>query len=144
MPVVRSLIDQYALQDVVQQLGWMPVEELPDYLAQADVGVVGIRGKYESCHNWGFPVKMLEFTSMEIPVIAPRLRVIRHYFDEDAAFFYQVDDAEDFARRIIDIYQAPLKLEQVRNRLKTFNRQYCWTLMEQDYLQIVAGLCAPK
>ena len=140
MPVVRKLIKDYKLDHVVQHVGWVSVEDLPFHLSTADIGVVGIRGQYEIRRNWGLPVKMLEYAAMEIPVIAPRLRVIRHYFDEDSAFYYKTDDVEDFSRRIIEIYNDPDKINEVKKNLQIFNKKYNWTAMERTYLNIMTDL----
>jgi len=137
MSVVIALIKQYGLEDIIQVKDWVQVEKLPDYLSDADVGVVGMRKYYETYRNWGLPVKMLEYAAMEIPTIAPRLRVICHYFDETNAFLYKPDDSSDMAGCIVRIYQDRKLILQKKDGLKIFNQRYNWTAMEKAYLQIV-------
>ncbi len=144
MPKLRKLIIEYDLEDVVELIGWVPVEELPQHLFNVDVGVIGNRKYTELYKNWMLPVKMLEYAAMEIPAIAPRLRVICQYFDDDSAFYYIPDDAEDMAQRIIGLYKQPEKIVGARQNLKRFNQKYSWANMEKEYLDIVAGLASQE
>ena len=144
MPTVRNLIEEYHLNDIVSLEGWVPVEELPRYLSKTQVGIIGNRLSTETKKNWMLPVKMLEYAAMEIPTIAPALRVIMHYFDNDSAFYYIPDDAEDMARCIIDIYRHPEKIQVAKSHLRNFNRQYNWGVMESRYLNIIDNLQSIK
>ena len=140
MPTVKELIAKYDLENVVGTEGWMPVENLPVHLSTADVGIVGNRKYTESRQNWMLPVKMLEYAAMEIPTIAPRLRVIEYYFDDNEAFFYEPDSSEDLARSICDVYNHRDRLNSVKHRLRDFNAHYNWAEMKQRYLKLVSIL----
>jgi glycosyltransferase involved in cell wall biosynthesis len=144
MPKLRKLIVEYGLENVVELTGWVPVEELPQHLFNVDVGVIGNRKYTELYKNWMLPVKMLEYAAMEIPAIAPRLRVICHYFDDFSAFYYTPDDADDMAQRIIELYERPEKIVRAKENLKRFNQKYSWVDMETEYLDIVTGLTSRK
>jgi glycosyltransferase involved in cell wall biosynthesis len=135
-PIAR-LISTLGLADCITLTGWVAVEDLPQYLQRAQVGVVGIRRSYELHRNWALPVKMLEFAAMEVPCIAPRLSVIQHYFDENSAFYYTPDDVEDCARQIRNVYQHREKLLEAKQHLRRFNARYSWQLMEDRYLSIL-------
>jgi len=139
-PTVMQLISDYGLQDIVQVEGWVPVERLPEHLVHADFGVVGNRRYTEERHNWMLPVKMLEYAAMEIPTIAPRLRIIQHYFDDTNAIFYEPDNAEDLARCIREVYDHRDKLNALRAGLRAFNARYNWATMEQRYLHLITDL----
>jgi len=137
MPTVRRLIDHFHLGDVVKTEGWVSVECLPRYLSAADLGVVGNRRYTEARRNWMLPVKMLEYAAMEIPTIAPRLKVIEYYFDDSNAVFYEPDDPQDLARCLREVYEHPEKLEAIRRGLRIFNARYNWETMRQRYMRLV-------
>jgi glycosyltransferase involved in cell wall biosynthesis len=139
-PKVMQLISDYGLQGIVQVEGWVPVEQLPKYLVQADVGVIGNRRYTEEKHNWMLPVKMLEYAAMEIPTIAPRLRIIQHYFNDTNAIFYEPDNSEDLARCIREVYEHRDRLNALRTGLRDFNARYNWASMEKRYLQLISQL----
>jgi glycosyltransferase involved in cell wall biosynthesis len=134
---VRGMVTEYELEDVVEVGGVVPVDMLPALLARADVGVIGNRLVTESRHNWMLPVKMLEYAAMEIPTIAPRLRVIRHYFDDSNALFYEPDNVEDLARCIRSVYQRPEQLRGLKDGLRHFNARYSWTNAASGYVDLV-------
>jgi glycosyltransferase involved in cell wall biosynthesis len=140
MPTVRRLVADYALEDSVTLRGWVPVERLPAELAEVDVGVVANRHATEVRHNWMLPVKMLEYAAMEIPTIAPRLRVISHYFDDNSALLYTPDSPADLARAIEQAYTQPERLARIRQGLRDFNARYSWPSMERRYLELVGAL----
>lgn len=144
MPKVRKLILEDNLESIVETKRWIPVEHLQHYLEKADVGVVGIRRYYEIRHNWGLPVKMLEYATMEIPTIAPRLRVIEHYFNDCNAILYEPDSPEDLARCIKEVYEHPERLENLKHGLRDFNARYNWASMEQKYLNLVSELTSSR
>ena len=144
MPTIRNLIAEYHLSDIVSLEGWVPVEDLPRYLSKAQVGIVGNRLSTEAKKNWMLPVKMLEYAAMEIPTIAPSLRVITHYFDIDSAFYYTPDDAVDMARCIVNVYLHPEKIKAAKPNLRNFNRQYNWRAMESRYLNLVDNLLGSR
>ncbi len=140
MPTVRWLITQRGLENTVHIEPWVPVERLSDYLAVADIGVVGNRRYTEVRQNWMLPVKMLEYAAMEIPTIAPRLKVIRHYFDDTNAILYEPDDPTDMAQCIRSVYADRGQLEGLKQGLRRFNTRYNWSSMERQYLNLVTSL----
>ncbi len=137
MPQLRQLVIKYSLHDVVEFIGWVPVEKLPGLLAEVDLGIIGNRKYNEDYKNWMLPVKMLEYAAMGIPAIAPRLKVIRQYFDDDSAFYYEPDNAKDMAQRIIELYREPSRLVTAIKNLSKFNQQYSWANMERTYMNII-------
>jgi glycosyltransferase involved in cell wall biosynthesis len=138
MPALRQQVARSGLDEVVDLRGWVAVEDLPRALDAVDVGVVGNRRQTELRQNWMLPVKMLEYAAMEIPTIAPRLRVIQHYFDQTSALLYEPDNVDDLARVIRAIYDDRACLENLRAGLRAFNARYNWPAMEARYLALVS------
>ena len=101
-----------------------PLQELPRELASMDVGVVGNRGSV-AC-DLMLPVKLMEYVSLGIPTVAPRLRTIQHYFSEDTVAFYEVENVESMADAIFSLYATPeLRSRQVA-LAREFLRKYGW------------------
>ena len=84
---------------------------------------------------------MLEYAAMEIPTIAPRLKAITHYFDENSALFYEPDNAKDMAKCISDVYQDREIICNIKEKLKLFNQKYNWpAYMRYKYLRKATAL----
>jgi glycosyltransferase involved in cell wall biosynthesis len=137
---VGRLVSEMNAYDRVRMMGFVPVERLPEHLSQADVGIIGNRLYTEAKQNYMLPVKMLEYSAMEIPTVAPSLRAIRHYFDDGAAIFYEPDDLKDMAQRLIDIYMDREIISRVKEKLNHFNKIYNWKNMEDEYITILSGI----
>jgi glycosyltransferase involved in cell wall biosynthesis len=140
MPRIKEIIRHHDMKNVDIIDRRVTVEKLPDYISRSDVGIVGNRLQTEFRKNWMLPVKMLEYAAMEIPTIAPRLRVIERYFDEDSAMLYEPDNVEDLARCIREAYENPERLLRIQQGLRDFNARYNWRDMERRYLGLVREL----
>lgn len=138
----KELVAEFDLADAVDLHGFLPVEELPAMLRNADVGVIGNRAYTESKNDFMLPVKMLEYAALEIPSIVPRLRSIMSYFDETSAIFYDADDVRGLTERIVEVCEDRGLLERAKLGLRRFNRQYNWAAMEQRYMELVGNLTA--
>jgi glycosyltransferase involved in cell wall biosynthesis len=140
LETIKCLVDDLKVSDIIQIIGFVPVEELPRYLCNVDVGIIGNRYYTEIKQNYMLPVKMLEYAAMEIPTIAPRLKSICCYFNEDSAIYYMPDDIEDMAGRIVEVYKERSIIDKKKEGLRNFNQIYNWRTMEERYLGIIHHL----
>ena len=53
------------------------------------------------------PVKLLEYVSLGIPAVVPRLKTIEHYFSDDMVAYYEPEDVESLADAIYRLYREP-------------------------------------
>lgn len=101
-----------------------PIEELPRRLAEMDLGVVGNRRSVAG--DLMLPVKLMEYVALRVPVVAPRLRTIQHYFADDMVTYYEAEDIESMADAIYALYREPeLRSRQVQ-RAGAFLSEYGW------------------
>ncbi len=132
-----------AKKDITTIIEWRPfvdVEKLPEVLRNVHVGIIGNLWETEKKNNYMLPVKALEYAAMEIPTIMPRLKVLKRYFDETSAFFYEPDDPCDMAQVIRSIYQDRRLIETRIDGLKKFNQNYNWDIMAKRYLDMIDEL----
>ena len=101
-----------------------PLEELPARLDVMDIGVLGNRRTVAG--ELMLPVKMLEYVALGIPVVAPRLRTISHYFADDMVSYYEPDDVDSMAEAIYRLHCRPdLRRDQAR-RAESFLGDHGW------------------
>ena len=101
-----------------------PLEELPRQLRSMDLGVVGNRRSVAS--DLMLPVKLMEYISLGIPVVAPRLRTIAHYFTDDMVAFYEPEDIQSFGDSIFRLWQKPELRRRQAEQAGRFMKEYGW------------------
>jgi glycosyltransferase involved in cell wall biosynthesis len=118
-----------------------PVEEIPDRLAEAHLGVVPtLRDGFTELL---LPVKLLEYVHMGLPVVASRLPVIERYFADDL-LLAEPGDPASIAAAIEGVRSDPLaagtRAERASQRLAKIE----WRQQRQGYLELVDGLVASR
>jgi len=137
---IRALVDHLKLASRVTFTNLVPVEELPALLASADVGVVPYQPS--SATHLMLPVKLLDYATIGIPVIAARLRTIEHYFGDGAVELFEPGDAEDLARAITDLYDHPLLRIRLVERARVALNALSWKNQKDEYLRTIDMLVA--
>jgi glycosyltransferase involved in cell wall biosynthesis len=100
----RALAASLNLDGQVRFENRVPVEKLPPLLKQAQAGLVP--NLANSATHLMLPAKLLEYAALGIPVIAPRLRTIEHYFGEDV-FLFEPGEFASMAGAIERVYRDP-------------------------------------
>jgi len=94
----QAVSKKLGMRDRVHFLGRVPLEGLIPILEEMDLGIVP-NGRNIATELM-LPVKMLECIALGIPVIAPRLKTISHYFTEEMVFFFEPDDVDSMSEAI--------------------------------------------
>ena len=115
-------------------LGRVPLEGLIPILEEMDLGIVP-NGRNIATELM-LPVKMLECIALGIPVVAPRLKTITHYFTEEMVFYFEPDDVDSMAEAIL---QASLSAEGRLSRAREARRfleRNGWESHKSDFLRM--------
>jgi glycosyltransferase involved in cell wall biosynthesis len=103
LPAFQTLARDLNLGDhVVFNPQGHALEALPNHLRTMDLGVVGNR-RSAAC-DLMLPVKLLEYVSLGIPAIAPRLKTIQHYFSEEMVTYYEPESVESLADAVVRLH----------------------------------------
>ena len=102
----------------------VPLAELPRRLAAMDVGVVGNRRS--AAGDLMLPVKLVECVALGIPVVAPRLRAIEHYFSDDMIAYYEPGNVASLASAIERLHRGTALRADQAARAREFLRLYGW------------------
>jgi len=81
---------------------------------------------------------------MGIPVIAPKTKVISHYFDDELLLYYQADKPDLIVNILDKIADAPEILLNIREKEKLYRANYSWVKGKKKYKEIVYSLMASK
>jgi glycosyltransferase involved in cell wall biosynthesis len=134
----RNLVNQLEIGNQVDFMKLVPVEQLPALLATADVGVVPYRPS--SATHLMLPVKLLDYATIGIPVIAARLRTIEHYFGDGGVEFFEPGNCEDLARAIMRLYLDPPLRERLVDRARVALNALSWESQKSEYLRTIDAL----
>jgi glycosyltransferase involved in cell wall biosynthesis len=115
-----------------------PLHELPERLRGMDLGVIGNRRS--AAGDLMLPVKLLEYVSLGIPSVVPRLRTIAHYFTNEMVTFYEPDDVDSLAAAIRGLHgQADVRRRQAAEA-RDFLTQYGWERQGQELVTMYRTL----
>ena len=102
----------------------VPLAELPQHLRHMDAGVVGNRST--AAGELMLPVKLLECVSLGLPVVAPRLKAIQHYFSSEMVSYFTPGDVESLVAAIDQLYtERARRARQVEHAGRVLD-QYGW------------------
>lgn len=135
-----ALRDQLDLQDLVKfSEGFVPVENIPAMIRDADVGLIPLR--ISSGTDIMLPTKLLEYVTMGIPCIVPKTGMICRYFDEQMVQFFEAENVGSLAEAIITLYQNPGKRTVLsHNASERFANIYNWSAHKKVYTNLVERL----
>jgi len=144
--VLRELIRTEALEDRVFLKGVLSLDEIASVIENADLGVVPKRK--DGFGNEAFSTKILEFMTLQVPVIVPDTMVDRYYFNDTVARFFRANDEEDLANAMLEMIVQPERRRDLAARASVFIQQYTWMQHKCEYLELVdwlaggdGGLC---
>ena len=100
---VKAIIQAESLENNVEAVGWVPFEDVANYISVADIGLIFLSGR-----KWmkNIPQKVFEYMGCGIPVVCgfpltgPDLPPIARYL-EGTGFLVQAPTPEECANRIV-------------------------------------------
>jgi glycosyltransferase involved in cell wall biosynthesis len=125
LPRFQDLAKELRVSDRVEfRPKGFPLKELPEHLHRMHIGVVGNRRTIAG--DLMLPVKLLEYVSLGIPVVAPRLRTIERYFSDDMLAYYPPEDVGALAESIHQLSSQPQRRAAQAERAHSFLAEYGW------------------
>jgi len=91
--------EQLDLNGIIRFLGNVPLEQVPHYVAQCDVGLLSTR--QDVFLDMSFSNKLVEYIIMDKPVIASWIKGYQRYFREESLAFFEPCDPASLGDTII-------------------------------------------
>jgi glycosyltransferase involved in cell wall biosynthesis len=125
---LKSLKSRLGVDEEVRFGGYLPQENVFSYLNLSDVGVISyVRNPLTEV---AVPNKVFEFAALAKPLIIARLGALEDLF-KDAALFYEPENAEDLANRILQLHKDKnLAKELVLSARKVY-ADFKWDVMRK-------------
>lgn len=119
--------------------GFVPVEQIPSMINDADVGVIPLRTSRGT--DIMLPTKLLEYASIGIPCIVPKTGTICRYFDDQMVEFFEAENVDSLSNAILRLYRDPKKRDRLaREATERFSKKYNWSTEKKIYTTLVAKL----
>lgn len=132
---LAALARRLGLNGSVQFYPAVSLEEMPQVIANADLGVVPKRA--DSFGNEAYSTKIMEFMSQGVPVVASRTKIDSFYFEEGVVHFFKSGDSRAMAEAMLEVIDnAELRTQLVARGYEYVERN-SWDHKKQDYLALI-------
>lgn len=135
---IISMVKRLGLEENVTFFDPVPPEFLGKIMAKADIGIVPKRGGIFS--DEAFSTKILEFMAAGIPVVASKTSIDKYYFDDSMIKFFEVENPDDMARCICELYEKPQLRDNLIRNSRKFIEENNWAIKKDSYFKIVSDL----
>lgn len=135
---LRRLVKEKNLGNCVIFKKPQPLEAIAEELQQADIGVVLAKNGVFTDNI--FPVKLLEFIQMNIPVVATKTKILSKYLKNDDIYFLTDNTPEEFAKAILTLYTNPKLRKTLGRNAGKYLSEYNWEKERKKYLSLVTDL----
>jgi glycosyltransferase involved in cell wall biosynthesis/O-antigen/teichoic acid export membrane protein len=132
------LIAQLDLGKRVRLGGFVPIDDIPELITKADLGVVPYR--QDSFTDLLYPTKAFEYMAMGVPVILARTGAVVELFADVPDMFFQPDNVDDLAARILTLYQSPERRHRLLDAACKAYAPYTWESQRKEYLTLMQRL----
>jgi len=125
----RQTADELAISDKVVLAGIKPYNELPDYYAASDVLAMPLRDTLFNRARW--PNKIGDHLAAGRPTVSNPVGDVQDLFKKHSiGLLARSDDAEDFARQVIHLFENPDVAERMGEQARELAEgEYSWEKM---------------
>jgi glycosyltransferase involved in cell wall biosynthesis/peptidoglycan/xylan/chitin deacetylase (PgdA/CDA1 family) len=137
-PRLTRMVAELGLEHRVKFNATLPLDEIADVIANADLGVVPKRA--DSFGNEAYSTKIMEFMSQGVPVVVSRTKIDTFYFQDSQVLFFDSGDPQAMARAMASVIEDKrLHAQLIENGLR-YADENSWDRKRQAYLDLVDSL----
>jgi glycosyltransferase involved in cell wall biosynthesis len=137
-PSLEHLTRELGLEGRVKLRDQVPLSEIPQLMASADVGVVPKRA--DGFGNEAFSTKVLEFMACGVPVVVSRTEVDAYYFDDSLVRFFESGHTADLGAALLWVYEHRTEHDAWIRNARDYAVRYSWQSRAVDYYALFDGL----
>jgi glycosyltransferase involved in cell wall biosynthesis/peptidoglycan/xylan/chitin deacetylase (PgdA/CDA1 family) len=137
-PALMQMVQRLNLSDSVKFYRGVPLHEMAQLIANADMGVVPKRA--DSFGNEAFSTKIMEFMSQGVPVVVSRTKIDAFYFEEGVVHFFKSGDSQAMAEAMLDVINSPNLRESLVRRGYDYADHNGWARKKKEYLDLIDSL----
>jgi len=141
-PELQVLVQELGLNDRVFLRESVPMREVADIVANADLGIVPKRA--DSFGDEAYSTKIMEFMAEGVPVIVSKTKVDRFYFNDSVVRFFESGNEDDLANAMLGLMKNREQRESLVRNAREYVARNNWDTRKQQYLHLVDSLVASK
>ena len=135
LPKIKKLAADLQLGDTLQlNEGFVDVRELPSYIQMAHMAVIPLRA--DTAMRYALPVKLMEYVSMEVPVVISYLETISAYFDDDMVSFVPPENIFALADAVKRLYLSKQLRDRLARNASRFTKTHNWDLEREKLYKV--------
>ena len=132
-----QLIKEKGLEQTVKFLGLVDHHTLSEYYEKAHIGVIPWPSNFST--NYQMPIKINEYYTKGLGVIAADVKILKEYFS-DCALFFEAGNPQSFADQILYLENNRDELARIATVGHKFYKANTWTRYKKEYQDIIADL----
>ncbi len=137
-PALKALAISLGLDKHVIFHGILPLEEVANKMAMADLGVIPKRADHFG--NEAFSTKIFEFMALGVPTLICSTKIDRHYFNESITMFFESENERELADKILYLSKNKATRVALSAEALKFIQPYSWEHKQADYLALADSL----
>ena len=138
LSALKGLVMQLGLEESVQFKGGVPLDQMAQLIANADLGVVPKRA--DSFGNEAYSTKIMEFMSQGVPVVVSRTKIDSFYYEEGVVHFFPSGNSEAMAKAMLDVVNDKALRESLVARGYEYVDRNGWGQKKREYLDLIDTL----
>lgn len=139
---LHEQVTQLQLEQHVKFFGVLPLEQIAEVMANADVGVEPKLAN--SFSDEAFSTKILEFMTLGVPVIASDTSVHKYYITDDVVEYFHAGSVEELVVAIRKLYNEPEFRVKLVERASEYIKDFSWDKRKGAYLELAGALHVEK
>jgi glycosyltransferase involved in cell wall biosynthesis len=137
-----ALAQELGLNGHVSFFNPLPLRQIAEIMANADIGVVPKRA--DSFGNEAFSTKIMEFMSLQVPVVVSNTKIDQYYFNNSGVRFFESGNPDALADAVCDVLRNQELRQQMVEQASEHVARNDWVTAKVEYLKLVDGLCVEK
>jgi len=140
---MKQMIQSLRLESMVEfDNQCYPVHSIAEHIRDCNVGIVPL--EISSVTNYALPLKLLEYMSLGLPVIAVRSAAICYYFSEEDCLFFDWNDPDSLSKLLDRIAEDPEVLLHYRERSVALRQKFSWASEKAKYIALLRRLAESR
>ncbi|MFD2531486.1 glycosyltransferase family 4 protein [Gracilimonas halophila] len=140
MGMLKELVKELDIEDVVDFEGWQPQTKIRSYLEASDVGLVPFKRTPQTDNSSSN--KLYQYMHCGLPILATNCTSVEKLVtEEECGIIYEEESEEQFVKKVIELYENESLLKQLSNNGKeAIKEKYNWGVDAEKLINIYKSL----